>query len=132
MVRKKIRKGNKIDIGILIGIFFILLTTSLYSTEKVRILYFRSDGCRISKVTDSLLNKMKVLFKDRIIIITLETKISLKEEKNQTIRKLREFYKVVGIPEIIINEKKFNKKYTEKNLIQAICDEFLIKPMVCG
>ena len=126
-----IKKKDKTKI---LGMALFLIVVISYTTyfQKIEIIYFTNPGCKLSENTDILIDYIEYEFQDKVIV----RKINIQmypgdEEDTQEIKKLREKYKVYGIPHIIINGKKFTSEYTKNNLEENICNEFIIKPDVC-
>lgn len=101
--------------------------------EKVEILYFRNDGCPIVTTTDPLINQAIDEFGDKISVRRIEAQLNPSDpEDTDEIKMLREKYDVIGLPEIVINGKKFTKSFNKTNLFTEICNNFIVKPQVCG
>ena len=79
-----------------------------------------------------MIEEARKKFGDRIEIKTFNVKYLPEDpEDPPEIKKLREKYRVIGLPEIIINGKKFAKKYKSENLFSEICKYFLVRPIAC-
>jgi hypothetical protein len=98
----------------------------------VEILYFRNDKCPIAKTTDAIINQAISEFDDKISVKIINSQLYPNEpEDSEEIKQLREKYNVIGLPDIIINGKKFTKQFTKNNLFEEICNNFIVKPGVC-
>ncbi len=83
--------------------------------------------------TDNILIEIKEEFKDRIHI--REIKVSMYADDlpdTAEVKELREKYRVFGVPEIIINGKKYTGKFIKKDLVDEICKNFMVEPEACG
>lgn len=110
------------------------LAIMLYSTtdEKVKILYFRNDGCTLIKNTDSLIIDVESSFGDNVAIRKIDASLYTADpEDSQEIKELREQYGIVGLPEIVINGRKMTSEFNRNNLFSEICSNFRVKPLVC-
>lgn len=141
MVRKKRKIHRRIRRKPRIGFFLALIipaltilyvSSLLLSPQKVEILYFRNDECPIVKSTDVLINQAIDEFGDRISVRTINAQLYTNEpEDSEEIKRLRERYNVIGLPDIIINGKKLTKKFDRNNLFSEICNNFIVKPEAC-
>lgn len=130
-MRRKPKIG--LFLGLIVSMLTILYVSSLLlSQQKVEILYFRNDECPIVKTTDDLINQVIAEFGDKISVRIINAQLyPTQPNDTQEIKQLREKYDVIGLPDIIINEKKFSKQFTRSNLFSEICNNFIIKPEVC-
>jgi thiol-disulfide isomerase/thioredoxin len=139
MARKKsLRKRKKGPIFfflLLIFFAFILLQKikeGKVAYEKIEVLYFRNDKCPLVYDTDRIIQEAKEIFNDRIEVKIINARLYPSEpEDPEDVKILRERYGVIGLPEIIINGKKFTKDFTRENLLIEICSNFIVKPGVC-
>jgi thiol-disulfide isomerase/thioredoxin len=130
--KKKVKARKKLLVIILV-IFSLLVLSFPKKVEKVEILYFRNDKCPIAKTTDIIINQAISEFDDKISVRIINSRLYPNEpEDSEEIKQLREKYNVTGLPEIIINGKKFSKQFTKNNLFEEICNNFIVKPEVCG
>jgi len=126
---EKTKIGNRAIFAILI-VSLILLFLTEYQT--VEIVYFTNPRCALTDRTDDILEEIKEDFKDRIEV--REIKVNMYPEDppdTQEIKKLREKYRVHGVPDIIINGKEFTEKFTKDNLREEVCKNFIIRPGAC-
>ena len=129
MVRKKTRKLNKKWLYLFILFMIMFSTITFYFHRKVEILYFRNEKCRITQTTDSLLQEAIKDFDGKIEVKTYEANFSISSDP-PLVRQLREKYKIVGLPEILVNGRKLGK-FTKENLYNQICNNLILKPGVC-
>jgi len=124
--------NKKTKIGILTIFLFLSLFVVYAKYQKVNIIYFTNPNCRLTENTDSILQEIKLEFNNRIIIKEIKIHIyDQDKEDTEEIARLREKYQVFGVPEIIINRKKFKQEFSKENIKQSICKEFILKPEVC-
>ncbi|MCD6226557.1 MAG: hypothetical protein J7J93_02055 [Candidatus Aenigmarchaeota archaeon] len=124
--------NKKTKIGILTIFLFLSLFVVYAKYQKVNIIYFTNPNCRLTENTDSILQDIKLEFNNRIIIKEIKIHIyDQDKEDTEEIARLREKYQVFGVPEIIINGKKFKQEFSKENIKQSICEEFILKPEVC-
>jgi len=117
---------------LIIIIFLILLSTFSSNNKKIEIIYFRNDNCRLIANTDDIINEAIETFEERIDVIVINAKlIETDPDDLEEVKMLREKYNVIGLPDIIIDGKKFTKKFTKDNIFNEICNNFIIKPGVC-
>lgn len=112
----------------LLSIFFFLISPF----QKVKIIYFTNPSCILTHKTDIIIDEMKSDFGKKIQV--REVKVSMYDGDpldTDKVKKLREKYRVYGVPTIIINGKEFTKEYTKNNLEEEICKNFMIKPEAC-
>jgi thiol-disulfide isomerase/thioredoxin len=133
MVYKKKVKPEKNFLMILLVVSFLLFLSHFQKEgEKVEILYFRSDKCPIAKTTDAIISQAISEFNDKINVKIINSQLYPEEpEDSEEVKQLREKYNVIGLPEIIINGKKFKKQFTKNNLFEEICNNFIVKPEGC-
>lgn len=125
-------KTKILIISSIILFLFITFFTVKNKSQTIDIIYFTNPRCVISNQTDELIGEIKNDFKDRINITTIIVSMFEGDSPDtEEIKQLREQYKIYGAPVIIINGKEFTKAYTIDNLREEICEEFLIKPLVC-
>jgi thiol-disulfide isomerase/thioredoxin len=129
MARKK--KIRKMLFFLFLSVIFGL-SVFFMSTKKVEILYFRNEKCVLVQNTDRIIQEAKEIFNDRIEVKIINVKLYPSEpEDPKDVKILREKYGVIGLPEIIINGKKFTKDFTRENLLSEICNNFIVKPGAC-
>jgi len=116
---------------VVIFVFIVLIALQIYLSQSVDILYFRDPNCFLVYRTDLLLNDVKKEFGNMVKIKEINVSMYTDELVSEEVKRLKEKYKVYGVPDIIINGKKFTKKFTKDNLIEEICNNFKIKPLVC-
>ena len=98
---------------------FVLLFSDV--TDRVEILYFRNDGCPIVENTDSMIGQAITEFGEKLDVKIINAQLYPDEpEDTEEIKRLREEFQVIGLPDIIINGKKFTKKFTAENLFEEI------------
>ena len=97
------------------------------------ILYFTNPACRPAHRVDELMHEIKKEFNDSIELRWYNVAIFEGEREAEEVKRLREKYKVYGVPFIVINGEPLRKAYTKENLIREICKHFIIaKPKACG
>jgi len=124
-------KKTRVKIGIIITIPLIILLL-IFQYQAIEIIYFTNPKCLLVNKTDEIINEIKKDFEYRVYI--REIKVSMYPDDppdTEDIKQLRDRYQVYGVPEIIINGKRFTNKYTKDNLVEEICNTLLIKPEVC-
>jgi thiol-disulfide isomerase/thioredoxin len=132
MVYKKKLRPEKNFLMITLVVLFLILLSFFKKSERVEILYFRNDKCPIAKATDAIINQAISEFDDKISVKIFNSQLYPNEpEDSEEIKRLREKYNVIGLPDIIINGKKFTKPFTKNNLFEEICNNFVVKPEVC-
>ncbi|MDI6826812.1 MAG: hypothetical protein QMD36_06585 [Candidatus Aenigmarchaeota archaeon] len=107
-----------------------ILLFSLY--QRVDIIYFTNPKCLLTKNTDRIIEEVKEDFGDKVRV--REIIVNMYEDDRpdtEEIKQLREKYQVYGVPEVIIDGKKFTLNFTKYNLETKICEKFVIKPEVC-
>lgn len=137
MVRKK--KVGKQKRNILFLIFLVLgilvagnFIFSSQVSQKVEILYFRNDYCVLIYNTDMIIQEVIQGFGDKVDVKIFNARLYSNEpEDSPEVKELRERYEVIGLPDIIINGKKFVNDFTSKNLFEEICNSYLIRPEAC-
>lgn len=127
-----IDEKTKIRVGA-IGLASILLILIFFSKNQiVEIIYFTNPRCIVVNNTNDILREIKEEFKDRISI--REIKVSMYENDlpdTPEIKWLRDKYHVFGVPDIIINGKKYTGKFNKEDIMDEICRNFIIEPEVC-
>jgi arsenate reductase-like glutaredoxin family protein len=125
-----------IDKSKIFGIFIVFLISIFLISDyqkKVEIIFFTNPNCLVSNNAEKVLEEIKNDFKNKIYIRKIVVNIYNGDEPDtEEIKILREKYQVNGVPEIIIDGKEFIQKYTKDNLVEVICQKFIIKPEVCG
>lgn len=113
---------------------FLLIFLSFHPQEKVErveILYFRNEKCPLIENTDEIIQSVIESFGDKVEVRTFNAKLYPWEKESEEVSKLREKYEIIGLPEIIIQGRKFKKEFTRENLFREVCNYLLEKPMVC-
>jgi len=130
-ITKKTKVGIRSAIpAILIGMSIFLLFLSEYQT--VEIIYFTNPQCAITNKTDDLIDELKEDFQNKISVRKINVNMYPGDQPDtEEIIQLREKYKVYGVPDIVINGEKFMGKFTNENIKEKICDNFIIKPEAC-
>jgi len=128
-----LQKKTKIRvINLLVTVTLFLMIILFILFQKVRIIYFTNPKCRITKKTDVIMNKIGDEFGDKVLIKKVIVNIYPGDPSDpEDVKRLRERYKVYGVPEIVINGKKFIGNYTEESIKESICKNFLVKPGPC-
>jgi len=79
-----------------------------------------------------IISQVAIEFGDQINVRIIDAQLYPNEpEDTKEIKQLREKYNVIGLPDIIINGKKFTKQLTIDNLFSEICNNFIVKPEMC-
>jgi len=79
-----------------------------------------------------IISQAAIEFGDQINVRIIDAQLYPNEpEDTEEVKQLREKYNVIGLPDIIINGKKFTKQLTRDNLFSEICNNFIVKPEVC-
>ena len=129
--KKKVKKPRTFSLIILIA-GFLFIGFFVFSQQTVKILYFRNEKCRISLQTDQIIQDVAKQFDGSVIIKTYNVKLYPSDPPDPPeVKLLREKYRVIGVPEIVINGKEYAGKYTKEDLFKAVCNNFILKPEVC-
>lgn len=127
-----INKETKAKIVVLIVAIssITLFLSSRYQT--VEVMYFTNPKCLLTKNTDSIIEKMKLDFGDKIKVREIKVNMYADDQPDtEEIKMLREKYQVYGTPDIVIDSEKFTMSFTKDNLKKKICERFIIKPEAC-
>jgi len=117
---------------LLVILFSMLLSNTYYENTEIDIIYFRNDNCRIAMNTDSIINEAIEAFGDKINVRIINAKLDESDpEDTEEVKQLREMYHVIGLPDLIINGKKFGKEFTRDNIFNEMCNNFIVKPGAC-
>jgi hypothetical protein len=131
-IRKKIRHKRLLLTAATTSTLIILCVLSLMLTQKIEIVYFRNNNCGLVHNTDEIIREAEQGFGSRINVKTFNAQLySTEPNDTEEVRQLRERYGVIGLPDIIINGKKFTDEFTRSNLFAEICNNFMLKPEAC-
>lgn len=103
-------------------------TKELCKTDFVTILYFHSKDCRDCENQGYILDYLKKLFSDKLLIFSLDVKF----DEEPIIFILTNRYNVSETPTIIIEDKKFVGFTHEGVLLDNICSFYKDKPPECA
>lgn len=99
---------------------------------SVEMIYFRGSNCRIVDDMDIIVSELSTLFGDKLVVKTIDIdSVNETSQDKEEVVQLMTKYNVVGVPEIIINGKKYMKGFTKIELKEAICQRYIIRPEVC-
>ena len=103
-------------------------TKELCKTDYVTVLYFHSQDCTDCANQGYVLDYLKKLFDERLLIFAFDSNYT----QEPMISLLKDTYNVTTTPTIVIEEDKYDGFQSKDSLLKAICSKFEEKPDACN
>jgi hypothetical protein len=130
--RKKVKNRLLLVAAASSALAVLYALSVMQSQQKIEIIYFRNQNCGLIGNSDEIISEAVQNFGSSIDVRTINAQLySTEPNDTEEIMSLRERYNVIGLPDIIINGKKFTSDFTRSDLFAEICNNFVLKPEAC-
>ena len=126
MVRRKETKAKVLIVLLLLAA--AALSAYRVATQRVDVIYFRSNGCIMVNRSDAVVEEVSREFGGRVSVTTVEVSLDEDVENSEVTTRMMERYGIHGVPTILVNGVGSGVDDVKIN----ICRNFIIRPGACG